>query len=202
MPVDFVEGSITTDFAKRPPATGTETFERYHVEDLAGGGTYTPADEGLFSAVLESEDMNVELQTGQPAWEELFHPDDVWGNTSVIGDGTNMRFNNDNVAARELVVMRHHISPGTYERYHTADLAAATTYTPVDEGLFSHASHGCYIDAEYHNAAWYGWGEFPAPVSSGCGTLLAIGDGTNLRYHNPDGANDWWVVIMRALMPA
>jgi len=178
------------------PAPATETIERYHTADLGAGSFYTPADEGLFSAVLESEDLRPSLQDAQPGWSRILEP--VLGNDAVIGDGTNLNFYNTNVAARNIVIMRHHISTGTYERYNSQDLGAGVTYTPADGGLFSHTSNwAVVVHCEYkYNASWwyYGRDDGAGDVE---GTFLAIGDGTNLRFHNTRGGNTYYV-CMRA----
>ena len=198
MPFEYPDASITLDFAKRAAAgPAVETFEREHTEDLAGGGTYTPAVSGFFSTSLETSDMEIEVQT-TGGWMEVVI--EGIGFSSIIGDGTNLRFGNNNAAARELVVMRHHLSTATYVRYSNQDLAAGTSYTPGDEGLFSHGSEGNDVKCEYkYNANWYLWGTYNV-LGSPRGTSLGIGDGTNMRYRNNDGVNARWLAVMRTVM--
>lgn len=172
-----------------------ETFERYHAEDLATATNYVPGDPGLFSASLESVDLSALLQDGGAVWRDSLHS--VFGNDAVVGDGANLAFWHNAGAARNLAVMRHHISTGTYEMYHTADIAAGANYVPGDEGLFSHGSELNYVDCEYkYNAAWWKWATQNSAWNE-IGVCLGIGDGTNLRYRNTDGANARWTVIMR-----
>jgi hypothetical protein len=200
MPLDAREGSITLDFAKRA-GLATETIERYHTVDLAASSTYTPADAGLFSSSFESENLGVNFQDGQPTWLHTIWID--FGHNSVIGDGTNMQIQNQIALQRELVVMRHHLSTGTYERYNTQDLAASATYTPADSGLFSHASEvSDDVVCEYqYNATWWPWWNIcNEGTGDDFGTCLAIGDGSHLRYRNTDGVNARWYVCMRAVM--
>jgi len=200
MPVEFPRGSVTLDFAKSA-AAATESFERYYVADLAGAWTaYTPGDEGMFSTVLESSDLYPALQDGGANWRGITADAILFGHVALIGDGGNLQWSNGNAAARNIVVMRHHLSTATYEYYHSADIAAGVSYVPADEGFFSHAYEQPRNYCEYkYNAAWWYWGCYSNAVNPK-GTYLAIGDGTNIRFRNTDGGNARWVVIMRAIM--
>ncbi len=177
------------------PAGGVETFEDYYFAVLGAGVEYTPADPGLFSAAI---DMIAKLAVnlfinGDKLIEECR------GIGAVIGDGTYLDFKNTDVAGHALAVMRQYLSTGTYEEYSHADIVGNGTYTPADEGFFSHASEANPdlndVQTQYNLKYWWIYNDSGAF----CGATLIIGDGSSLSFKNTT-AGALRANLMRAVM--
>lgn len=79
----------------------------------------------------------------------------------------------------------------SYEWYYTADLAASAYYTPGVSGFFSAALETEDLETYLQGVGW----QFIHSANRGSEAI--IGDGTNLRYRNADGANARNIVVMR-----
>lgn len=163
-------------------AGGVETYEEYSYASLGIGAIYTPTDPGLFSAALDRRTLRANLYYGTDVLVGT-----VRGIGAIVGDGTYLDFKNESAtSAYYLAVMRHYISTGTYEEYYHSDIAANTTYTPADEGLFSQAPEVAYpvsIHFRYHTKEWHIYTD----EGTERGNTLGIGDGSQLTIKNVTG---------------
>lgn len=84
------------------------TYERYADQDIAAAGQYTPAVGGVFTWGSETTDVKAYLNLITAGWSDARDAlDQGVSIPAIIGDGTNLRWNNvDGGNARIAVVMR------------------------------------------------------------------------------------------------
>ncbi len=180
---------------------GVETIGKYSDGVLATGASYTPADPGIFSFITGGASTigfsPYYYSTLAGLWYAAIS---VTGGNTVgmgIGDGANFKIQNNNAADREYILMRHHLSTGTYERVVDENLVGGGTYTPATSGFFADGQAAITIRLEFNltTAAWSSaiQGAASGPVA------IVIGDGTNLRVKNTTGGA-LYHVLMRAKM--
>ena len=191
-------GETIFGFAGTLSEAPTPTYDRYYTADLAILATYTPAVAAIFSAAWERATCNVQLQGN--AWTRCqLNEGSQFGVGVVVGDGTNLRFSNqDGSYANNIVIMRYVLSGGTYEREYYADLAGTTRYTPAVAGIFSLGTETVSASPKMYNlysgSTWWKTGDTSYTSAGGSS---AIGDGTNLSVYNTSGAAKE-ICLMRA----
>ena len=79
----------------------------------------------------------------------------------------------------------------TYERYHTAEMATETTYTPGDSGMFCATTYDTDFAVELQDGA----STWQAVLASSMGCNAIIGDGSHLRFYNSDALTKKLVVM-------
>lgn len=179
---------------------GAETIEMFSEDELAAGGLYTPASEGIYFAGKASQSMlQGQYHDGQPAWIQMEAANEENTTLNAIGDGTNFRIKNTQGFAGDYQLMRHYMSTGTYERASTADLASLASYSPA-EGFLAMGSETAFpeLQQDLPNEGWQSCKEWA--TNTNYAHALVINDGTEVRVHNGDGAAARWYVLMRAVM--
>jgi len=183
---------------------GAETIEMFAEANLASGGTYTPASEGIFTAGKSNSTLlQGQYLDGSAAWIQKETANEENTTLNAIGDGTNFRIKNTQGFAGDYQLMRHYMSTGTYERESTADLASLAVYTPADGGFFAMGSetptaNSPSLQQDFPTEGWQTCTEWATATSYA--HALIIGDGTEVRVLNGDGAAARWYALMRAVM--
>lgn len=182
---------------------GTETIIRLSTGNLANGANYTPAVSGVFFSGMSAH-YTCRVQyysTAQAAWWYCGYSANL--GVTGIGDGTKFRIINSGTGnSEDYIIFQHYYSLGTYERLRDTTLANGASYTPAVSGFFAVASDATYAYnlriQLLENGTWYDAMESGGSVSNEAGTL-AIGDGTNLRVTNNDGAQRNYVLMHNKL---
>lgn len=154
--------------------SGVETLERYYSLDLTGGTTYTPSDSGIFF-VFGMHNFSPYYGGYSPMGQARFR------GFTAIGDGSTLGIKSE-AATEELLIMRHHITTWTYEKYYDADLAQNTAYVPADGGFFAVGTEWTAPPVQI-NLVSTGWVYVEPTWNTDMPLTISIGDGTNWRLY-------------------